>query len=176
VNPVDGALRLARSTVRAGAEVSARALLLAGHAAESVLGRLPVGGGERSPPSPSPPSPDAEPKRSPVRRPDPIPPPPAPRSSPPVPPVPDTVKTIDDAPEFVAEFADSGVEDGVGAEVHVGEPWPDYNRLNAAEVRARLATSDSELCAAALLFEPLHRNRRTVVEAAERRLRELRAG
>ena len=73
---------------------------------------------------------------------------------------------------LVDAFADPGAEEGAGATVHVEEPWDGYARLTANDVVARLAASGPEELAAVALYEAAHRDRKTVLAAAERRLRE----
>ena len=80
---------------------------------------------------------------------------------------------IDDEPELVAESSDPGAEDGAGAELHVDEPWDGYRSMKAADIRDRLALADAAQLAVLQLYESTHRKRRTVLEAAERRGREL---
>jgi hypothetical protein len=74
--------------------------------------------------------------------------------------------------ELVEEFADPGAEDGAGATVHIEEPWEGYGHMTANDVIARLVAVSREELAAVALYEGAHRNRRTVLTAAERRLRE----
>jgi|SRR5947209_3226367 len=71
----------------------------------------------------------------------------------------------------VEERAEPGAEDGAGAEVHVDEPWPEYERLEAADIVARLERADPAELAAVELYERTHRARQTVLTAAEDRLR-----
>lgn len=72
--------------------------------------------------------------------------------------------------ELVAESADAGAQDGAGPQVRVDEPWDGYASMTAQEIVDRLdAASDEELAVVAM-YEALHRDRRTVVEAAERAL------
>lgn len=80
---------------------------------------------------------------------------------------------IDDEPELVAEFADPGAEEGAGAEVHVAEPWDGYRAMDAAGIRDRIATAEVAELTVIQLYESAHRKRRTVLEAVERRQREL---
>lgn len=61
--------------------------------------------------------------------------------------------------------------EGVGAEVHVDPPWEGYDKMTAAEIRRRLSGADGEVAAAVSLYEGAGRGRRSVVEAADRRLR-----
>ena len=107
------------------------------------------------PPPPPPPEPE------PMPDPDPI---------PKRPPVPETVKTEDDEPEFVATFADEGAEEGAGAELRVDEPWEGYDGMKATEVVRALADAAPEAVAAVRLYEAAGKKRRSVIEAAERRL------
>jgi hypothetical protein len=74
--------------------------------------------------------------------------------------------------ELVEAFADPGAEEGAGATVRIEEPWDGYGRLTANEVIARLAAAGREELAAVALYEGAHRNRRTVLAAAERQLRQ----
>jgi hypothetical protein len=97
-----------------------------------------------------------------------------PRRAPRVPPPPPEAKADDDSPELVAEFAEAGAEEGVGAEVGVREPWDGYDRTRGAEVCARLRGESAETAAAVELYERTHKRRRSVIDAAERRLRDTR--
>jgi hypothetical protein len=74
--------------------------------------------------------------------------------------------------ELVEAFADPGAEEGAGATVRIEEPWEGYGRMTADDVIARLVAVSREELAAVALYEGAHRNRRTVLAAAERRLRE----
>jgi hypothetical protein len=82
-------------------------------------------------------------------------------------------KTIDDEPELVAEFAEPGAEEGASAELEVDEPWDGYDELTAEEVMARIDESDAAQLTVLELYERAHKNRRTVLTAAERRHRAL---
>jgi hypothetical protein len=88
-------------------------------------------------------------------------------------PEPEAPAHIDIEPELVAEFADPGAEEGAGAEIHVDEPWEGYRRMRAADVRDRVAVAGSEELAVIELYESAHRRRRSVLDAVERRAREL---
>ena len=83
------------------------------------------------------------------------------------------VKTIDDEPELVAEVAEPGAEDGAGAELEVDEPWEGYDKLAADDVIARIRQADVAELAVTELYERSHKQRRTVLAAAERRHKEL---
>jgi ferritin-like metal-binding protein YciE len=50
------------------------------------------------------------------------------------------------------------------------EPWPGYDELNAAEVRAALSGADDERAKSVRTYERAHKNRTGVLEAAEREL------
>ena len=58
----------------------------------------------------------------------------------------------------------------VGAEVHVEEPWEGYRSMTATDIRARLAGADAAEAAAVKLYEALHKERSSVIAAADRRL------
>lgn len=91
----------------------------------------------------------------------------------PISPSEEAAKTIDDEPVVVAEFAEPGAEDGAGAEVDVDEPWPGYSGMAADAVVDRLTQLDAPQLAVVELYERSHKNRETVLDAAERRLRSL---
>jgi hypothetical protein len=86
------------------------------------------------------------------------------------PPAPDHVS---EEPVLVAKSADPGAADGAGAEIEVAEPWSGYAGSRAADVVARLAHATAEEVAVAQLYETLHSGRRSVLDAAERRLKVL---
>ena len=88
----------------------------------------------------------------------------------PAPPVEDHVS---EEPVPVAEFAEPGAEDGASAEVTVEEPWEGYSRQDARTIVGQLASANREALAAVDLYESRHRKRRSVLAAAEDRLREL---
>jgi hypothetical protein len=117
-------------------------------------------------PEPVPPQPDAaRPIAEPV----------APRAQPETPAVPlePDAPHIETEPELVGEFAEPGAEEGAGAEIHVEEPWAGYRQMRVADVRDRVAVAGAEELAIVQLYESTHRNRRSVLDAVERRTREL---
>ena len=71
---------------------------------------------------------------------------------------------------LVREDAEPGAQEGAGAEISVQEPWDGYGRMNAQEIIARLASCTPAELATVALFEGMHRNRPTVIAAAEREL------
>jgi hypothetical protein len=78
---------------------------------------------------------------------------------------------VSSEPELVEEFSEPGAEDGAGAQVRVGEPWPGYRHLKARDVVARLPFATREELAAVELFELAGANRTSVVVAAQRALK-----
>jgi hypothetical protein len=72
---------------------------------------------------------------------------------------------------LVGSFADAGAEDGAGASVEVDEPWEGYAQMNAHEVIHRLTGASADEAAVVELYERSHGKRKTVLAAAERRLR-----
>jgi hypothetical protein len=70
--------------------------------------------------------------------------------------------------ELVAEAAETGAEDGAGAEVAVDEPWPGYDEMTAADIEDRLLTEGPEGAAAVSLYEASHKGRASIIEAASR--------
>jgi len=136
-------------------------------------------------PSPSPtsggtrPTTEAPVTAPPPRRPKPVkPPPPVPPSratgpAVPVVPPPRGAKQVDDTPVPVAEFGEEGAEDEAGSQVRIDPPWNGYDDMTAAQMQQRLGTAKREVVAAVSLYEGSHRKRRTVIDAAGRRLRSL---
>jgi hypothetical protein len=80
---------------------------------------------------------------------------------------------VDTEPELVAEFAEPGAEDGAGPEIRVEEPWDGYAKMAASDVRDRVLVAGPEELAVVQLYETMHRKRRTVLDAVERRSKEL---
>src|SRR3954469_1002871 len=80
---------------------------------------------------------------------------------------------VDTEPELVAEFSEPGAEDGAGAEIHVAEPWDGYKKMRVADVRDRVAVAGTEELAVVQLYEMTHRRRRSILDAVERRTKEL---
>ena len=79
---------------------------------------------------------------------------------------------VDEEPVLVAEVAEEGAEDGAGAELHVEAPWDSYDRMTAADIRDRLAAASPAEAAAVELYESAGKSRRSVLDAAERALRQ----
>ena len=73
--------------------------------------------------------------------------------------------------ELVEAFADPGAEEGVGATVTIDEPWAGYAHMTANDVIARLPDASPEELAAIELYEHAHRDRKSVLAAANRELR-----
>ena len=69
---------------------------------------------------------------------------------------------------LVAEAAETGAEDGAGAEVAVEEPWPGYDEMSASDIEDRLVTEGAEAAAAVSLYEATRKGRAQVLEAATR--------
>jgi hypothetical protein len=78
---------------------------------------------------------------------------------------------ISEEPELVEEIAEPGAEEGAGASVEIAEPWPGYRLLSAADVIARIDGATPAELAGIELYESAHRNRQTVLEAAQRSLK-----
>jgi hypothetical protein len=88
-------------------------------------------------------------------------------------PEPEPPAHVDDEPELVAEFADSGAGEGAGAELHVDEPWEGYGSLTADAIKNRISAASTAELAVIQLYEATHRSRRSVIEAVERRSKQL---
>ena len=84
-------------------------------------------------------------------------------------------KTVDDSDELVGEFAEAGAEDGAGAALNFEEPWEGYRHQTVDEITGRISELDAAGLAMLELFESAHKGRKTVLEAAERRLTQLSA-
>ena len=94
------------------------------------------------------------------------------RRPPPPPPPPAEAKTVDEEPVLAGEFAEPGAEDGAGPQLRVEEPWEGYARMSARDVVAVLSDAGPEVVAAVRLYEATHKGRRSVLQAADRRLRD----
>ncbi|MGA9860184.1 MAG: hypothetical protein WBQ18_20120 [Solirubrobacteraceae bacterium] len=79
---------------------------------------------------------------------------------------------VSEEPELAESVAETGAEDGAGAEVRIAEPWDGYRLMNAAEIIDRLATASSAELAAVELYELSSRKRKSVLAAAQRRLKQ----
>jgi hypothetical protein len=93
---------------------------------------------------------------------------PAPADAPPA--VPDELipDHVDEEPVLVAEVAEEGAEEGAGPELTVEPPWEGYDQMTAADVRDRLAAGSPVEAGAVELYERTHKNRSSVIDAAER--------
>ena len=103
-------------------------------------------------------------------------PPPAAQPAPPPPAAPEPPRQeehVDEGVVLVAEVAETGAEDGAGPELEVQEPWDGYDTMTADEIREVISQASRESLAAVDLYERTKKNRRSVLDAAERRLREL---
>jgi hypothetical protein len=176
-------LRIGADAARGGLRVVGRAITLGLSATERLIdAAIPRSGGAAAAPhhaeasnsaaAAPPPSAD-QPAPAPT---------PSPTSMAPAPPVAPEAPTVAAAPaptpahvsrdaRQVEAFADPGAEDGPGASVHIQEPWRGYGRMTANDIIARLTTASREELAAVALYERAHRDRQTVLAAAERELR-----
>jgi hypothetical protein len=78
---------------------------------------------------------------------------------------------VSEEPVLVAEVADEGAEDGVGAQVTIAEPWEGYRRMKASDVVAALDGATREQLAVVQLYETSTRSRKSVLQAVERELK-----
>ena len=78
---------------------------------------------------------------------------------------------VSEEPELIEEIAEPGAEDGAGASIEIAEPWPGYRGLTAADVIARIDDATPAELAGIELYESAHRNRQTVLAAAQRSLK-----
>ena len=96
------------------------------------------------------------------------------------PPIPEPVELepeppahIDNEPELVGEFAEEGAGEGAGAELHVDEPWAGYKKMKVADIKERVAIASPEEAAVVQLYEMTHRSRQSILDAVERRTKQL---
>jgi hypothetical protein len=75
---------------------------------------------------------------------------------------------VSEEPELVAEAAETGAEDGAGAEVAIEEPWPGYDAMTAPDIEERLLVEGPETAAAVSLYEASRKGRASILEAASR--------
>lgn len=157
-------LRVASAVGRAAPKVAAGAARLPLQVATGTLRRLLDGREADGVPTsqPPPPQPPAIPRDPPVAE-ESAPPPPAPPASP---------DHVSDEPILVASTSDAGAE-GPSAEINVAEPWPGYRKMPARDVIKEIAEADITAVAVVGLFERQNRARTTVIDALERRAREL---
>jgi len=86
---------------------------------------------------------------------------------------PEEPEHLDVEPELVAEFAEPGAEDGAGPEIHVDEPWDGYRKMRVADIRDRVTVADPAELAVVQLYESMNRGRASILDAVERRSKEL---
>jgi hypothetical protein len=125
----------------------------------------PPAPGDAKPAAAPPPPPPARPRRARPR--------PAPAAPAPEPMAPLGADHVSEEPVQVAEFAEAGAEDGASAELNVAEPWEGYASQDARAVVSELAGASREKLAAVELYEATHKKRRSVSDAAARRLKAL---
>src|SRR4051812_7197173 len=147
-------------SVEVGLQAALGAVGLLRTGAEAVLGgpqpEVPQTSDEERPPArPSPP-----PRRAPRTAPE----------SPPEPPEPPEPDHVDEGITPVAEFAEPGAEDGAGPEIDVDEPWDGYDAMRAPEIQRALAEAAPAALGAVRLYESMHKGRRSVLDAVDRRL------
>ena len=135
------------------------------------VARSLVDGRQPEEPPPPPPAPRAGNGADPVRE------RPRPHQVPPEvivaePPPPPAPAHVDEDVELVAEVAEPGAEEGAGPEISVAEPWEGYARMRADEITVRLREAPAAEAATVELDEVTHKNRQSVLKAAERRLRD----
>ena len=80
---------------------------------------------------------------------------------------------VDTEPELVAEFAEPGAEEGAGPEIHVDEPWHGYRKMRVADIRDRVTVANTAELAVIQLYESNNRGRTSILDAVERRSKEL---
>jgi hypothetical protein len=87
-------------------------------------------------------------------------------------PTPSEPAHVSEEPELVEEFAEPGAEEGAGAQLRILEPWEGYREMKADDIIQRLASASREELAAVELYELAGRNRKSVVAAAQRALKQ----
>ena len=84
-------------------------------------------------------------------------------------PEPSAAEHVDREAVVVAESSDPGA-DGVGAQIHVEEPWDGYGELDEQGVIAELSDASPEKLAVVRLYETMHGDRSAVIEEIDRKL------
>src|SRR3954447_24340956 len=125
------------------------------------------------PRQPAAPARPVAPNPAPAPEPEPVGPPLAAVPEPEPQPEPEEPVHVDTEPELVAEFSEPGAEDGAGAEIHVAEPWDGYKRMRVADIQERVAVADAATLAVVQLYEGSHRGGRSILDAVERRSKQL---
>ncbi len=164
---LDTIARIAELSLEAARQAGSLAVSVVRTVAEPILGRRDDDSDDwartsqprSAPPVAEPPPPASAPRRP--RATTPAPPHVAPAPAP---------AHVDREAVVVVESADSGAEDGAGAEVNVAEPWGGYDAMKAKDVTEQLATADPATLAVVRLYESTHRKRRTVLAEVDRRL------
>jgi diacylglycerol O-acyltransferase / wax synthase len=75
---------------------------------------------------------------------------------------------VDTEEVLVESFGERGAEEAPGPEIDVAEPWEGYGGMTAAEIRARLDQESPAAAGMVELYERAHKNRKQVLQAAER--------
>jgi hypothetical protein len=115
-----------------------------------------LGGAERRPPAtapaePAPAEPAPPPRQAPPRR-------RKPRSEP--------TRGQVAAMREAAREAETGGADSVGADVRIGEPWPDYDEMGLEDVLTRIQAASEVELAVVRVYEREHEARQAVLLAA----------
>lgn len=167
---LDTLRRVAERSVDAARQGGSLALTVARRVADPLVERRRS---RSTAPPPAPPEAQPLPPEPPIgsvarpERTEPAPPPPA---APPVPADAPAPAHVDREAVVVAEFADPGAGERVGAQIRIDEPWPGYGELNVRDVNAQLADASAKKLAIVRLYESANRNRKTVLDAIDRRL------
>lgn len=148
-----GSIRLAGRGLRAAGR-------LAGVAPEPAPRRPTARRPAAGPAPPAPPRPRPEPGR--IRPSDAAP----PRTAPTVPAT--EPGHVTEEAVLAGEYAEPGAEEGPGPEVGVDEPWDGYDSMKADDIRRRLRRADRTMASAVALYESAHKQRKSILQAADR--------
>ena len=70
--------------------------------------------------------------------------------------------------ELVEQVAERGAETTPGPEIQIAPPWEGYDRMKVGEIRDRMQAVDTAAAGMVEIYERANKNRRSVIEAAER--------
>jgi hypothetical protein len=70
--------------------------------------------------------------------------------------------------ELVEQVAERGAETTPGPEIQIAPPWDGYDKMKVGEIRDRLDAADTATAGMVEIYERAKKNRRSVIDAAER--------
>ncbi len=77
-------------------------------------------------------------------------------------------ESIEVEDELVEQVAERGAETAPGPEIQIAEPWGGYDGMKVGQIRDRLQAVDVATAGMVEIYERANKNRKSVIEAAER--------